>query len=65
MTTRLTDAVFDELCERGYVIMHNYFPEAHLNRAIVDPEAIAFSQRWLDTNRIHYCPGLGLCCAKS
>ena len=98
MTTRLTDAVFDELCERGYVIVHNYFPEAQraemaaalrrilkpwdelkddpppgrrdttyfpyaeqcLNRAIVDPEAIAFSQRWLAPDRIHYRPGLGL-----
>ena len=39
-----------------------YFPysEPCLNHAIVDREAIAFAQRWLGTDHIHYRPGLGL-----
>lgn len=36
------------------------YPEQALNRAIVDADAIAFSQRWLGTRHIHYRPGLSL-----
>ncbi len=95
---RLNDEVFEALATRGYVIVHNYLPEAQraemaaalrrilkpwdeiadnppddrigsyyfpypeqcLNRAIVDREGIAFARRWLDTDQIHYRPGLGL-----
>lgn len=41
---------------------HAYFPyvEPVLNRAIVHDEAIAFSQRWLGTDHIHYRPGLAM-----
>ena len=36
------------------------YPEQCLNHAIIDREAIAFAQRWLGTEHIHYRPGLGL-----
>jgi len=36
------------------------YPEQCLNHAIIDREAIAFAQRWLSTEHIHYRPGLGL-----
>ena len=39
-----------------------YFPyeEQCLNRAILNPEGICFSQKWLGTEKIHYRPGLAL-----
>ena len=39
-----------------------YFPysEQCLNHAIINPEAIHFAQRWLETEHIHYRPGLAL-----
>lgn len=39
-----------------------YFPcaEQCLNHAILNPEAIHFAQRWLETEQIHYRPGLAL-----
>ena len=39
---------------------HFPYPEDCLNRAILDDEAIAFARRWLNTEDIHYRPGLGL-----
>ncbi len=39
---------------------HFPYPELCLNRAILNREAIAFSRRCLDTDQIHYRPGLGL-----
>ena len=36
------------------------YPEQCLNRAIIDREAIRFARRWLDSDDIHYRPGLGL-----
>ena len=39
---------------------HFPYQEQCLNRAILNREAIAFSRRWLDTDQIHYRPGLGL-----
>jgi len=39
-----------------------YFPysEQCLNHAIIDREGIEFSKRWLETENIHYRPGLAL-----
>lgn len=39
---------------------HFPYSEQCLNRAIVNREAIAFAQRWLGTDAIHYRPGLGM-----
>lgn len=36
------------------------YPEQCLNRAIINEEAIRFAQRWLETEHIHYRPGLAL-----
>lgn len=36
------------------------YPEQCLNHAILNPEAIRFAQRWLETEHIHYRPGLAL-----
>ena len=36
------------------------YPEQCLNHAILNPEAIDFAQRWLETEHIHYRPGLAL-----
>lgn len=98
MSIKLTDAHFETLVEKGYVIIHRFLPEAQctemaaavrrllppweeikdrgqeppqdhayfpypepcLNRAIINPEAIRFARRWLETGHIHYRPGLAL-----
>jgi hypothetical protein len=99
---RLTDAVFQQLCEQGFAVVESYLPEEQrremasaqrrlqppldqlvaeadgqptpgqintmfpyaehtLNHAISnDPEALAFSARWLGTCDIHYRPGLAM-----
>jgi hypothetical protein len=98
MANKLNNEVFERFERDGYVIIHNYMPEAQraemtaairrvlkpwddlkaapptariasrffpypeqaLNRAIIDHDAIAFSQRWLGTRHLHYRPGLSL-----
>jgi hypothetical protein len=118
---RLGDAVFGQLCERGYAIVPSYLPQRQvqlmraaletlmptyearceagsaevlraqpdrmpaggsgvaarqrpsrdtiwfpykeqvLNHAIInDPEALAFAERWLGTDQLHYRPGIGI-----
>ena len=99
MQKKLTNAVFEQVCQRGYAIVEgllpaeqvaqmavaarrllkpwhevkkdppkdrlssSYFPypEQVLNEAIVHREAIAFAQRYLGTQAIHYRPGLLMC----